>query len=86
MWPPRCRYRAYFLHRAIYPTTPPHRTNLLAFNVVGKCYVEPCVEDGLGMMNKVNVGQSFLVLFSGLIFILQAVYGLWFLQVSWVKF
>mmetsp|Transcript_79465 Transcript_79465/g.226915 ORF Transcript_79465/g.226915 Transcript_79465/m.226915 type:complete len:134 (-) Transcript_79465:94-495(-) len=55
--------------------------SITAFNIIGKCYVVPCVEDELGMMYKVGTGPSFMVLLSGLIFILQSVYGLWFLRV-----
>lgn len=53
-----------------------------SFDAAGKCYVLPCVSDDMASMYKVNTGLSFHVLLSGFLFILQPVYGLWFLRVK----
>lgn len=53
-----------------------------SFDAAGKCYVLPCVTDEMAAMFKVNTGQSFVVLLSGFLFIMQPVYGLWFLRMK----
>lgn len=56
--------------------------SITSFDTAGKCYVTPCITDEMAAMYKVNTGQSFQVLLSGFLFILQPVYGLWFLRVK----
>ena len=54
--------------------------SIATFDCVGKCYTIPCAETLTDLL-RVNAGASFQLLLTGFLFILQPVYGIWFLRV-----
>jgi hypothetical protein len=54
--------------------------SITSFDSIGKCYTVPCVSS-MAEVLKVNNGLSLTLLITGFLFILQPVYGIWFMRV-----
>ena len=54
--------------------------SITSFDSIGKCYTVPCVS-AMEEIMKVNNGLSLTLLLTGFLFILQPVYGIWFMRV-----
>ena len=54
--------------------------SITSFDSIGKCYTVPCVST-MSEVLKVNNGLSLTLLMTGFLFILQPVYGIWFMRV-----